>query len=129
MMRSILLTLLLVAGVGCQTSNAQYRDVTVSEAEKLIATPNTYLLDVRTQDEYDEAHLEGAKLIPVSELESRLGELEAEKGKELVVYCRSGSRSAKASEILSKQGYKVANVEGGIIAWQSEGKPVVTGSK
>ena len=129
MMRSILLTLLLVAGVGCQTSNAQYRDVTVSEAEKLIATPNTYLLDVRTQDEYDEAHLEGAKLIPVGELESRLGELEAERGKELVVYCRSGSRSAKASEILSKQGYKVANVEGGIIAWQSEGKPVVTGSK
>ncbi len=129
MMRTILLVVLLLAGIGCQTTNAQYRDISVSEAETLLTQPKTYLLDVRTQEEYDEAHLEGAKLIPVGELQTRLSELEAEKGKELIVYCRSGSRSANASELLSKQGYKVANVEGGINAWQSAGKPVVTGSK
>lgn len=118
-----------MAGIGCQTTNAQYRDISVDEAETLLTQPNTYLLDVRTQGEYDEAHLEGAKLIPVGELQTRLSELDAEKEKELIVYCRSGSRSASASELLSKQGYKVANVEGGINAWQSAGKPVVTGSK
>jgi rhodanese-related sulfurtransferase len=123
------LALILLTVIGCQSSNAQYRDITVNEAENLISKPNTYLLDVRTPEEYQEAHLEGATLIPVGELESRLGELEAQKDKEVIVYCRSGSRSAKASEILSKKGYQVANVEGGITAWQSAGKPVVAGSK
>jgi rhodanese-related sulfurtransferase len=125
--KNLVLSLIVVALVGCNTSNAKYRDVSVDEADKLLKQPNTYLLDVRTPEEYAEGHLEGAKLIPVGELESRLGELDAEKEKELVVYCRSGNRSAKASEILSKKGYKVANVEGGINAWQSSGKPVVTG--
>ena len=123
----LFLTLAVFVISGCNTSNAQYRNVTVDEADKLLKQPETYLLDVRTPEEYADGHLEGAKLIPVGELESRLGELEAEKGKELVVYCRSGSRSAKASEILSNKGYKVANVEGGINAWRSSGKPVVTG--
>jgi rhodanese-related sulfurtransferase len=128
MIRAVLLTVLLLTGIGCQKTNAQYREISVAEAETLLTQPNTYLLDVRTQGEHDEEHLEGAKLIPLSELKSRLSELEAEKGKELIVYCRTGSRSASASELLSQQGYKVANVEGGISAWQSAGKPVVTGS-
>ncbi|HET6513494.1 MAG TPA: rhodanese-like domain-containing protein [Candidatus Kapabacteria bacterium] len=111
--------------LGCNTSSAQYRDVSAEEADKLLKGPDSYLLDVRTQEEYAEAHLQGAKLIPIGELESRISELEAQKGKEIVVYCRTGSRSASASEILAKRGYKVVNVEGGINAWQAAGKPVV----
>lgn len=129
MIRAAILALVLMTLIGCQTSNAQYRDVTIAEAEKLMERSDTYLLDVRTQEEYNEAHLEGAKLLPVSELESRLPELEIARDKEIIVYCRSGNRSTKASEILSKHGYKVANVEGGITAWQAAGKPVVSGSQ
>ena len=118
------LMILVIALTGCQTSSAQYRNIGVDEAQELLKQPDTYLLDVRTQGEYDDGYIEGAKLIPVGELESRIGELEAQKDKEIVVYCRSGSRSASASELLSKKGYKVANVDGGINAWQSSGKPV-----
>lgn len=73
------------------------------------------LLDVRTVKEYEEKHLKNAINIPVQKLESSLNRLENVKSKPIIVYCRSGSRSIKASRILEKNGFTPIDVEGGII--------------
>ncbi len=81
-------------------------------------------LDVRTPEEYKAGHIEGAVLLPVQELEKRLNEVS--KDKRVYVYCHSGKRSAKASNILAGAGFNnIENVEGGIVAWKAAGYPVV----
>lgn len=81
-------------------------------------------IDVRTPAEYAEGHVDGAKLIPVQELEKRLGEVP--KDKRVYLYCHSGKRSASAAHILVKAGFNnIENVEGGITAWKDAGYPVV----
>ena len=81
-------------------------------------------IDVRTPEEYAEGHIEGATLIPVQELETRINEVP--KDKQVYVYCRSGKRSAHAAGVLAKAGYtNIENVLGGINAWVDAGHPVV----
>ena len=81
-------------------------------------------LDVRTAEEYAEAHVQGAVLIPLQQLEGRLNEVPKEK--RVYVYCRSGKRSVAASNMLVKAGFtNIENIEGGIQAWQEAGYPVV----
>ena len=85
--------------------------------KKLDAKEDFFLLDVREPHEYKIANL-GAPLIPVGELEKRVGELSAEKDREIVIHCRSGARSQKAALILKKAGFAhVENLAGGILAW------------
>lgn len=102
-----------------------YGDVTINEAWNLIQDKeDLVILDVRTQTEYDEGHIEGAILIPVQELPDRLDELD--KSNEHIVYCRTGNRSSTAVEILGEAGFsKVYHISDGITAWISEGYPVV----
>lgn len=98
--------------------------ITGEEAKRVIDTEDVTLLDVRTEDEYNAAHIERATLIPVSELSNRTEELN--KSKKIVVYCRSGRRSATASDILIEDGFeRVYNVLGGINEWEERGYPVV----
>ena len=105
--------------------SGDYGDVTVAEASILIGDkPELVILDVRTQTEYDDGHLEGAVLIPVQELPDRLDELD--KGDELLVYCRTGNRSGTAVGILEDNGFtKIYHMNDGISTWISEGYPVV----
>ena len=77
---------------------------------------NVTLLDVRTIEEYKEGHLRDAKLIPLQHLSSKLTMLKDAKSKQIIVYCRSGSRSVSASRILESNGFTPLNVKGGIIA-------------
>jgi adenylyltransferase/sulfurtransferase len=85
--------------------------------KKLDAKENFFLLDVREPHEYKIANL-GAPLIPVGELEKRVGELSAEKDREIVIHCRSGARSQKAALILKNAGFtQPENLAGGILAW------------
>jgi rhodanese-related sulfurtransferase len=84
---------------------------------------NLQLIDVRTPAEYAEGHLAKAKLIPLQELEERLAEID--KGKPILLYCRSGHRSGMALKILQDKGYAQAkDIEGGINAWTAAGLPV-----
>ncbi len=77
---------------------------------------NYVLLDVRSYEEFDEGHIEGATLIPVDELEERWSEIE--EYDKILVYCRSGNRSVTASDILLDAGFgEVYNLLGGIGAW------------
>ena len=79
-------------------------------------------IDVRTPEEYAEGHIEGAKLIPLQELENHINEVP--KDRQVYVYCHSGRRSAKAAGILAAAGFtNIENVLGGIVAWQEHGYP------
>jgi adenylyltransferase/sulfurtransferase len=90
---------------------------------KLDAKEDVFVLDVREPHEVPIANL-GAPLIPVGELEKRVGELAAQKDREIVVHCRSGSRSQKAALILKNAGFKnVENLAGGILAWADKIDP------
>ena len=92
--------------------------VTPEEGKQLMEELGRFtLVDVRTAEEYEGEHIEGAILIPVDELADRAeGEL-GDKGAPVFVYCRSGGRSANAAEILAGLGYTSVYDLGGIIDW------------
>jgi sulfur-carrier protein adenylyltransferase/sulfurtransferase len=82
------------------------------------------LIDVREPFEYDICRIDRAQLIPLGELPARLSELDS--ADEIVIHCKSGSRSAKALRILQEAGFKkVLNLEGGITAWSDQVDPTV----
>ena len=78
---------------------------------------NIDVLDVREQEEYDALHLDGVRLLPLSELADRYQELELDQP--YYVICKSGRRSARACQFLGEQGYDVTNVQGGMDAFES----------
>jgi rhodanese-related sulfurtransferase len=82
------------------------------------------LLDVRNPDEWQAGHAEGAAWIPMGELADRQEELPTDR--EIVVICKTGSRSAQVAQALVAAGYEAANVAGGSEAWQAAGFPIVT---
>lgn len=118
----------LIIGILAVSSQA-YENLTAKEfKEKLKKTKNAFLLDVRTPDEYiNDGHIPNANLIPLQVF--RYIFLGGLKDRPVFVYCRSGHRSAKASEILEKvMGLKkVYNLKGGFISWKSAGYPVEYG--
>ena len=86
------------------------------------------ILDVREPDEWEAGHAPGAVHIPLGELPSRLDELPDTDQATLAVTCRGGGRSSRAVAWLSQQGFEVANLDGGMKAWQSAGKQLVADS-
>jgi molybdopterin/thiamine biosynthesis adenylyltransferase len=94
--------------------------------DELQADGEHVLLDTREPYEYAEVHLEGATLVPPAEVVDRIDEIAPDTSQRILLYCRSGARSARAAHQLQEElGYEnVANVEGGIIEWQAEGLPV-----
>ncbi|HET9870781.1 MAG TPA: ThiF family adenylyltransferase, partial [bacterium] len=79
------------------------------------------LLDVREPNEWDIAHIEGAQLLPLSQLPQRFHELDKYKGKDIAVHCKSGVRSRKAINFLKDQGFsRLTNVAGGILGWSDQ---------
>jgi len=96
---------------------ANFESIDAKQAIELLHNDdNVTLLDVRTIQEYKEGHLPNATLIPLQALEQNLGMLKQDKGKKIIVYCRSGNRSISASRILEKNSFIPFNVKGGIIA-------------
>lgn len=84
----------------------------IADGEKIV------LLDVRRPDEHAEKHIEGSILIPLHELEERIDEIVPYKDNEIVVYCRSGNRSAQACMFLNMVGFEHAiNLKGGMLTW------------
>lgn len=89
----------------------------------LEANASHFLLDVRTPQEFQEGHLENASNIAVEILDSRLAEVPPDQP--IVLYCRSGNRSAQAAQILRANGYTQVYDLGGIIDWEAAGYPVI----
>ena len=100
------------------------RNLAPREAMALLSQrAQVFLLDVRTPAEYREAHLDGARLIPVDQLSGRLAEIPRDRP--VLVYCAVGSRSAQAFNLLARRGYpEVYNLDGGIYAWAAQGLPI-----
>jgi phage shock protein E len=97
-------------------------DQLVQRMEKKDA--NLVVLDVRTPEEFAAGHIPGALNIPHDQLPNRLAELAGAKNKDVVVYCRSGRRSAIAQEALLRQGFtSVKHLDGDMLKWQEEKRP------
>ena len=139
----LLLCLLLLAGCGEQKSQSEsslppssqtqenqgeadmkpnsYRQITPEEAKTMMDEQEGYiLLDVRTQAEFDEGHIEGAVLIPDTEITDRAETELTDKEGTILVYCRSGRRSKLAAQALADLGYVSVYEFGGIIDWPYE---------
>lgn len=106
-------------------TNSEITPLTPAEMKEMMDQDKEYILiDVRSQEEFNQGHISGAKSIPVSELEGRLDELS--KNEKIIVYCQSGQRSKTAAEILMKNGFNSIYNLGGIEDWIKAGYPVVT---
>jgi len=101
------------------------RQVSVAQAGEL-RDAGAFVLDVRTQEEWNQVHIPGSTLIPLDQLQSRISEVP--KDADVLVVCRSGNRSASARDFLLQTGYpSVTSMSGGVVQWQSQGLPTVSG--
>ena len=104
----------------------EYKNLTSAQFEELIKSPNVQLVDVRTLAEHMEGHIPGSLNINVKDEEgfpTAVDEL-LDKGREVAVYCRSGRRSRTAAELLVKKGFRVYNLDKGILNWIEEGREI-----
>lgn len=114
----LFLVVVFVVLSGCQ-GKATYENISIDQAKQMIDDGQVHVIDVRTEEEYREGHIPGAKLIPVQQLQERLDELN--KAEHYLIVCRSGNRSAQASEILLETGFKnIYNLELGMNEWRGE---------
>ena len=121
------LLIFLIASLGGeQAGNAGNlpASVSVDEAHQMYQD-GTFVLDVRTPDEWNEFHAPNTTLIPLDELASRVNELP--KDQPIVVVCRSGNRSQAGRDILLQAGFNATSMNGGLNAWRESGYPVVSG--
>jgi rhodanese-related sulfurtransferase len=117
--------LLGAALLGC--SKPEVESVSSDAAAEMFAQRQAVIVDVREQQEWDEARIEGAIHLPLGQLSSRLQELEPYRNTTLIVQCRSGRRSAEAIHIIKAAGFdQLYNLEGGIQSWVESGHKTVT---
>ena len=103
-------------------SSALPSEISASEAYNKYQN-GAFLLDVRTQAEWNEFHAPNTTLIPLDQLSSRLGEIPRDR--EVVVVCRSGNRSQQGRDILLNAGFQqVTSMQGGLNEWRASGYPV-----
>src|SRR5262249_32897762 len=114
-----------VRGQETPAPTAEGWETTVEELkQRLDCRDNVFVLDVRNPEEYQICRIAGSTLIPLPELPRRFGELD--KNRDIVVHCKSGMRSLKATQFLRQQGFeKVKNLKGGILAWADKVDPTV----
>lgn len=106
---------------------AEIKNEDVAKVEELIKSGKYTVIDVRTKEEYDAGHIQGALNFDYynDDFEEKIEAELKDKDKPYIVYCRSGMRSLYSAEILEELGYTdVTNMKGGFLAWQSAGKPV-----
>lgn len=120
----LLLAVLFLAACGQNTEKdreAIYMNITAEEARQIMDSREDYvILDVRTQEEYDQGHIPGAIVIPNTEIAARAEDVLPDKDQLILVYCRSGRRSKLAAEILVELGYTNIREFGGILDWPYE---------
>lgn len=108
-----------------QQQKGDFKSLSVDDFESLIRDTGVQRLDVRTLAEYSEGHIPGAMNINVlDDSFAAIADSTLQKDKPVALYCRSGKRSKKAAAILSKQGYKIYDLDKGFDAWQKEGKEI-----
>ena len=120
----LLLAVMLLTACGQDTENDQgavYVNITAEKAKEIMDSEEGYIiLDVRTQEEYDQGHIPGAIVISHEEIAEKAEEVLTDKDQLILVYCRSGRRSKIAAEALVELGYTNIKEFGGIIDWPYE---------
>lgn len=114
---------LIFSGCGQAKDNKEntYMQITAKEAKTLMDTEMNYvILDVRTEEEFSESHIEGAILIPDYEIGAKAENILTDKEQLILIYCRSGRRSKLAANELATLGYTNVKEFGGIIDWPYE---------
>lgn len=100
------------------------RDIGPARAWALVETGGAVVLDVREPREFEAGHVPDSLFIPLGQIVERAGELDAHRGRPIVVICHGGKRSATACERLAKLGFTdLYNIAGGILAWRKAGLP------
>ena len=117
----IILVIFLIAQGGGGTTVTLSAEVNADAAYQMVQD-GAFMLDVRTQEEWDEYHAPMATLIPLDQLQARLNELP--KDKEVLVVCRSGNRSQEGRDILLAAGFNATSMAGGMKDWYAKGFPV-----
>jgi rhodanese-related sulfurtransferase len=98
-------------------------EVTADTAAEALASGEAILIDVREQAEWDAGRIPGSRLIPMSQIQDRAGEVPMDQP--VILYCRSGNRSGQVQQFLQERGYtQVYSMQGGIQAWEAEDRPV-----
>ena len=120
----LLLAVMMLTACGQDKENDQgaiYVNITAEEAKQIMDSQEGYIiLDVRTQEEYDQGHIPGAIVISREEIVEKAEEVLTDKDQLILVYCRSGRRSKIAAEALVELGYTNIKEFGGIIDWPYE---------
>ena len=120
----LLLAVMLLTACGQTKENdreAAYMNITAEEAKAIMDSEDGYIiLDVRTQEEYDQGHIPGAIVISHEEIMEKAEDVLTDKEQLILVYCRSGRRSKIAAEALVELGYTNIKEFGGIIDWPYE---------
>lgn len=102
-----------------------FKDLNPNEAVRMINDVDPVLIDVREEAEFKSGHIVNSLNIPVGLLESRIASLNIQNDKPVIVYCRSGQRSATAAATLQKLGFQnIFKLGGGVMAWQSANLPL-----
>lgn len=117
----MLAMLLVLTGCGGTAAENTYQQITQEEAKNMMDTQEAIVLDVREQDEFDTGHIPGAVLLPVGTITKDTADaVIPELDSVVLVYCRSGNRSKKASQALVDLGYTGIYEFGGINTWPYE---------
>lgn len=126
--KMVLASFILCLAIPAFAWSADPQNISVEEAKRNIEEgAYALLLDVRTPEEFqgEWGHIQGGRLLPIQELDARLGEIGEFKEKRILVYCASGGRSSRAVSLLVKKGFlRVENMLGGMKEWNKKGYPV-----
>lgn len=115
----------LIAFTEYQRLTQKFSDMSPADVVSALNKGEPLLLDVRESSELSTGKIDGAKHIPMSDLAKRIKELDQHKGQEIIVYCRTGNRSASACRMLEKAEYtQLAHLAGGIAAWETANLPL-----
>jgi rhodanese-related sulfurtransferase len=128
-------SLFIFISAGCAPTTGSVSKVSANQVDELpynmrvnqvydaMQTGQVMVIDVRELNEYEEGHIPGVTLIPMSEITNRLSEIPQDQ--QVIVTCRSGNRSSQVAEYLTNQGYtNVHNMTGGFLDWESAGLPI-----
>ncbi len=105
----------------------EYKSLTPEEAKEMMENEDVIVVDVRTEEEFRQGHIEGAILIPDYDLDKLAAEKLPDKEATILLYCRSGNRSQLSAHLLNGMGYQNVYDFGGIIDWrygEVQGEPV-----
>lgn len=119
----MLTALLGLTGVACVQKNVPANTIVSVDAasfEKALSDVNAQIVDVRTSEEFANGHIGKALNIDVTQSDfTEKAKIQLDKSKTCYVYCRSGRRSLMAADLLAKDGFKVVNLRGGYLEWES----------